>query len=130
MSSRGGPASAAARRGLLRGLVVLVHIVLLSGALGGLLGELRLLLGAAGLLGLELRGDGGVVLGAQVDLFGGAGAFAVGLELVLPLEGLDLLNRHFKLVGDPCVSAALADPPADLIQLRTQRPATHGGRGD
>ena len=84
---------AAPGRGLLL-RVVLVAVLLLGGALGGLLGELRLFLGAAGLLGLELGGDGGVVLGAQVDLFGGAGALAVGLELVLPLEGLDLLHRH------------------------------------
>src|SRR5215213_2377521 len=46
---------------------------LLGSALGGLLGQPGLLLRAAGLFGLELRGDRGVVLGAEVDLLGGAG---------------------------------------------------------
>ncbi len=122
-----GAARALPGRGLLLAVVLLV---LVGRALGGLLGELRLFLGAPGLFGLELRGDGGIVLGAEIDLLGGAGAFAVGLELVLALEGLDLLDGHLELVSDPGVGAALTDPPANLIQLRTQRPATHGGRGD
>src|ERR1044072_1988636 len=47
-------AGAATGRALLLSLV-LVPVLLLGGALGRLLGELRLFLGAAGLLGLELR---------------------------------------------------------------------------
>ena len=57
-------------------------------------------------------------------------ALAVGLELVLALERLDLLDGHLELVRDPGVGAALAHPPANLIQLGTQRPAAHGGAGD
>src|SRR3954447_4350358 len=54
---------------------------------GGLLGRPGLLCGAALRLRLELGGDGGVVLRAEVDLVGGgAGLVAVGLQAVLALE--------------------------------------------
>ena len=42
------------------------------------------------------------------------------LESLLTLEGLDLLNGHLELVGDPGVGSALADPGADAVQLRSQ----------
>ena len=85
-----------------------------------------LLLGAALGLLLELGGDRGVVLGAEVDLLGGgAGSLAVGLQILLALERLDLLDGDVELVRDPGVGATLSHPPADLVKLRTQGPATH-----
>ena len=94
-------------------------------------GLARLLLGPAGVLLLaplglllERRGDRGVVLGAEIDLLGGRLA-AVGLEILLALEGLDLLHRDLELVRDPRVGATLSHPPSNLIKLRTQGPATH-----
>src|SRR4051794_9841339 len=72
--ARAAAAARATAGGGLLLLRILVGVVLLGSAFGGLLGELRLLLGAPGLLRLELRGDGGVVLGAEIDLLGGAGA--------------------------------------------------------
>ena len=130
-----GRGLAASRRALVTAALVFVIAfgrlrVLLGGALGGLLGQLGLLLGPARGLGLELGGDRGVVFGAEVDLLDRlAGALAIGLELVLALEGLDLLHGHFELVGDPRVDSALPDPPADLVELGAQRSTTHGGRG-
>ena len=126
-------AAAGARPGALRlrRLLVLGGL-LLGGLAGGLLGGLGLLLGAADLLGLELRGDRGVVLGAEVDLVGDravGGGLAVGLQAVLALEGLDLLDGHLELVGDPGVGATLSHPPTDLVKLRTQRPAAHEQAG-
>ena len=105
--------------------------LLLGGLAGGLLGGLGLLLGAADLLRLELGGDGGVVLGAEVDLVGDGlgGAVAVGLQAVLALERLDLLDGHLELMGDPGVGATLSHPPSDLVKLRTQRPAAHEQAG-
>ena len=97
---------------------------LLGGFAGGLLG---LLLRAALGLFLELGGDRRVVLGAQVDLFerGAARLRPVGLELLLALEGLDLLDGDVELVRDPGVCTTLSHPPTDLVKLRTQGPATH-----
>ena len=81
--------------------------------------------------GLELGGDLRVVFRAQVDLFrSGAVLFDVGLEALLALEGLDLLDGHFQLVRDPRVGATLSHPPADLVKLRTQGPAAHRRAGD
>jgi len=80
------------------------------------------LLGALRLGRLELGGDERVVLGAQIDFVveveadAGIG-FAVGLEALLALEGLDLLNRDLELVRDPRVRAALAYPGPDPVQL-------------
>src|SRR4051794_19775642 len=129
------PAAAAAARaaagsGLLVALLGGLGLgVLVGGALGRLLGEPCLLLRAAGLLGLELGGDRRVVLGAEVDLLEGLGRITVRLQVVLALEGLDLLHGDLELMGDPGVRAALPDPPTNLVELRAQRAATHGGRG-
>ena len=49
-----------------------------------------------------------------------AGGVSVGLQVVLALEGLDLLDGHFELVGDPGVRTSLSHPAADLVKLRTQ----------
>ena len=57
------------------------------------------------------------------------GAVPVGLQAVLALEGLDLLDGHLKLMGDPCVGATLSHPPTDLVKLGTQGPATHERAG-
>jgi len=87
------------------------------GAARGLLGGLDLQLGPERLGCLELGGDERVVLRAQVDLVVEILArrlAALGLggrEIVVELEGLDLLDRRFELVGDPGVGAALADQP-------------------
>ena len=54
---------------------------------------------------------------------------AVGLQAVLALERLDLLDGHLELVGDPGVGATLSHPPTDLVKLRTQRPAAHEQAG-
>ena len=128
-------------------VVVIAFVVLLGlraarGLLGGagllglalLLGQ-ALLLGAARGLGLELGGDDGVVLGAQVDLLVGvsvAGLAALGgrLELLLALERDDLLDRNLELMGDPGVGAALAHPRADLIELGAERPTGHRTAGE
>ena len=120
------------RFGLRRLGLLLLRRLGLGGLARGLLGGLRLLLGAADLLGLELGGDRLVVGGAQVDLLGAGalgGGLAVGLQAVLALEGLDLLDGHLELVGDPRVGATLSHPPADLVKLRTQRPAAHEQAG-
>jgi hypothetical protein len=132
LASTAACAGARAARRLGRGLLFLLGCRLLLGGLARcLLGGTGLLLGAALLLGLELGGDRGVVLGAQVDLVGGGvgGAVAVGLQAVLALERLDLLHRHLELVGDPGVGPTLSHPPSDLVKLRTQRPAAHQQAG-
>ena len=99
---RRAPAAAAAARARLVAVLVLRVVLVGGGRLGlglrgGLLGGFGLLLGAAGLLGLELGGDQRVVLGAQVDLVvevdGAVRLRLVGLELVLALERGDLLRR-------------------------------------
>ena len=65
----GAPAAApAAARRPARVLVLVLDLGALGGAARLLLGPACLLLGARGLGGLELGGDQGVVLGAQVDL--------------------------------------------------------------
>ena len=73
-------------------------------------------------LGRKLGGDQSLVLGSEIDLVvevdGRAGlGVAVGLERLLPLERLDLLNGHLELVGDPCVRASLTHPGTDSVQL-------------
>src|SRR5215204_4015297 len=138
----GGALAAAAARprgGVLRRLLLLLLLLLLLfgglllGRLArGLLGGLRLLLRAAHLLRLELGGDRLVVGRAQVDLVGGravGGPVAVGLEPVLALERLDLLDRDFELMSDPRVGATLSHPSTDLVKLRAQRPAAHEQAG-
>src|SRR4051794_15874175 len=83
------PAPAAARAARARGRLVLLGLagvlVLVLGLIGGGLGR------RGG--GLELGGDQGVVLGAEVDLLVALVAVRAALEVVLALEGLDLLNR-------------------------------------
>ena len=54
---------------------------------------------------------------------------AVGLQAVLALERLDLLDGDLELVGDPRVGATLSHPSTDLVKLRTQRPAAHEQAG-
>jgi hypothetical protein len=128
------PAAAAAAALLARVLILVLVVVVLVvvaglGSLSGLGGATRLLLGAGGLGGLELGRDEGVVLGAQVDLVvevaaagaGGQRAVAVAVrdEVVLLLERLDLLDGDFELMSDPGVGAPLADPAADLVEVRS-----------
>ena len=73
-------------------------------------------------LGCELGGDQSLILGPEIDLVvevdarAGLG-FAVGLEALLALERLDLLDRHLELVGDPRVRAPLTYPGSDSVQL-------------
>src|SRR5919198_115471 len=121
-------ASAATPTPALLGLLALLALVGLLGLLGL---AARLLLGARGLGGLELGGDQRVVLGPQVDLVvevrprrnaGRKRALAVllGGEVELPLERLDLLDGDLELVRDPRVGAALADPTANLVEVRSQ----------
>src|SRR4051812_35656504 len=118
-------AAAAAALGTV--LVLVLVLVLVALVLGGLL----VLLGAAGGLGLELGGDQRVVLRAQIDLVvevdphRGAVAVALGGELVLALERLDLLDRHLELVRDPRVRPALANPGADLVEVGAERSSGH-----
>ena len=88
---------------------------------------------ALGLGSLELGRDQRVVLRPQVDLIVevqlARDAFrlvAVPGKAVLTLEGLDLLDTDFELVGDPSVCASLAGPSANLIELWTERSAGHG----
>src|SRR3954469_2502610 len=87
-------------------------------------------LGAARGLGLELGGDQRVVLGAQVDLVvevdpGRVAGLAVRQQVVLLLERLDLLDGDLELVSDPGVRAALSDPRANLVEMRTERSSGH-----
>jgi hypothetical protein len=111
----GGRAAAAAAPAL--GL--LLRLVLVLGLGLRLRGLLRL-------GGVELGGDERVVLRAQVDLVvevragGSLAVLALGLQVLLALERLDLLHRHLQLVGDPRVGPPLADPTADLVQVRAQ----------
>src|SRR5215207_8409407 len=121
-----------ARAGRLRRLLLVFGGLLLGGLARGLLGGLCLLLRAAHLLRVELGGDRLVVGRAQVDLVGGravGGPVAVGLEPVLALERLDLLDRDFELMSDPRVGATLSHPSTDLVKLRAQRPAAHEQAG-
>ena len=107
------------------GRVAVLVVVGVTVGLGGLG-----LLGLAGGLGLELGGDQRVVLGAQVDLVvevgaGGLRSLTVGEQIVLLLEGFDLLDGDLQLVSDPRVGATLAHPGADLVQMRTERSSGH-----
>ena len=78
----------------------------------------------------EFGSDLRVVFRAQVHLLDSRAIFvSVGLEALLALEGLDLLDRHFQLMRDPRVGATLSHPPADLVKLRTQGPAAHRRAG-
>ena len=79
----------------------------------------------------EFGSDLRVVFRAQIDLLdSGAVLLGVGLEALLALEGLDLLDGDFQLVRDPRIGATLSHPPADLVKLRTQGPAAHRRAGD
>ena len=111
------PGAAAASASASGGRTVLVRLV----------GLLAVVLGLGLRLGLELGRDEGIVLGAQVDLVveieAGAdrrlGRLAL-RKIVLALELLDLLDGHLQLMSDPGVGAPLADPAADLVEMRTQ----------
>ena len=120
------------RRGAGFGRVLVVVLGLAGlGAARVLLGLQALLLGPARLGGLELGGDERVVFGAQVDLVVEVDLRSVavvglgGRQVVVALEGLDLLDGRLELVGDPGVGAALADPAADLIEMWAQRASSH-----
>ena len=105
--------------------------LLFRGLARGLFGGTRLFFGLARGFGFELGGDLRVVFRAQVHLFGGGAVlFEVGLEALLALEGLDLLDGDFQLVRNPRIGATLSHPPADLVKLRTQGPAAHRRAGD
>ena len=96
---------------------------------------LVLVVGLLGSRGVELGGDQRVVLGAQVDVIvvdrgGGAVGLVAAFELLVALEGLDLLHCHFELMGDPRVGPPLADPGADAVELGSERSACHIGSGD
>src|SRR4029078_458419 len=56
---------------------------------------------------------------------GAEGVLAAGLQALLALECLDLLDGDLELMGDPGVRTPLAHPPADLVKLRTQGPSAH-----
>jgi carbon storage regulator len=112
--------------------VIVVGVVARLGAPCLLFGLQALLFGLArGLGGLDLGRDERVVLGAQVDLVvevdaGSITVLGVGRQqLVLALEGLDLLDRRLELMGDPGVGTALADPAADLVEVWAQRATCH-----
>ena len=81
--------------------------------------------------GVKLSGNQRVVLGSQVDVLvilghgGGTIGVVPGVELLLALEGLDLLNGDLELVSDPRVGPPLTDPGADAVQLRSERSACH-----
>ena len=103
----------------------------LGGLACGLFGGASFFFGLAGGFRFELGGDLRVVFRAQIDLLdGGAVLLEVGLQALLALEGLDLLDGDFQLVRDPRVGATLSHPPADLVKLRTQGPAAHRRAGD
>ena len=119
-----------------------------ASAAGAAVGPLAGILGVLGVVGvlvtgcdrllfglrLDLGGDQGVVLGPEVGLlfddvrgqhlFGALRRLA-GHQPVLALELADVTHRHVELVGDPRVRAPLANPAADLVELRLQRPARH-----
>src|SRR4051812_6921283 len=110
-------------------LVVLVglRVVLVLAGLGGG----RSGLGRLGLLGLQLGGDEGVVLGAKVDLVVEIDDRSRGLALALrgefvpAFERLDLLYGHLKLVGDPGIRSALPNPATNLVEMWTERASSH-----
>jgi hypothetical protein len=83
------------------------------------------MVGALGLGRLELGRDQRVILGTQINLIVKVGCghralkLVIGDESLLLLEGLDLLDRDLQLMGDPRIGAALPDPGADLIELRS-----------
>ena len=133
------PAATACRR--LRLVLISLGLILLHaplGPFGALALRRRLGLGAFA-LGLqrgrlELCGDQGVVLGAEIDLIVEVARARTrrGLlasQVVLALELLDLLHGDFELVGDPSVGTTLAYPGADLVELWTERLAWHGRSG-
>ncbi len=96
-----------------------------------LFGGTGLFFGFASGFGFQLRGDLRIVFRAQIDLFGAVAVFfEIGLEALLALEGLDLLDGDFQLVRYPRIGATLSHPPADLVKLRTQGPAAHRRAGD
>ena len=102
------PASAPARRAF----VVIVGLVVVF---------VRLL----GFGRVQFGGDQGVVLGAEIDLvvvideIAGAFGLGPGLEALLALEGLDLLDGDLELVRDPRVRPPLTHPGADSVQFRS-----------
>ena len=91
-------ATASAASGLLAPVALVVVLVLV------------LVLVLVVILGL-LRG-GGIKLGGDQRVI-----FVAGFELLVALEGLDLLHCHFELMGDPRVGPPLADPCANTVEL-------------
>src|SRR5438093_1284027 len=64
-------------------------------------------------------------VGLDHDLDLPLAGLAVWHEPVLAFERLDLLDGDLQLVRDPRVGAALADPGADLAQVRSKRSSGH-----
>src|SRR4051794_11893162 len=117
--------------GLARGFLGRAGLLFGGLARGLFFGLARLFLRLAGGFLLEFCGDLRVVFRAQIDLLDRPVALVgVGLEPLLALERLDLLDGHFQLVRDPRIGATLSHPPADLVKLRTQGPAAHRRAGD
>jgi hypothetical protein len=95
---------------------------------GGLVALVVVLLGLGALRrsGVELGGDQRVVLGAQIDFAveigcGPSGVgFICGLELLVALERLDLLDGDLQLMSDPRVRASLTDPRAYTVEFRSE----------
>src|SRR5437763_1536032 len=78
---------------------------------------------------LRTRRRGGfrtqVDLVVEVRTDGNVSRVTVGREVVLTLEGLDLLHGDLELMGDPGVGATLANPSANLVEVRAQRASCH-----
>ena len=79
----------------------------------------------------ELGGDQRIVLGTEVDLLlvvsglRPLGRLLVAHQVVLALELFDVAHAHVELMRDPGIGPALADPGANLVEVRPQRSAGH-----
>ena len=100
------------------------RLVVVAGVLVG-----RALLGSSSSSGsvrlVQLGLDLGLDLVAQVDV--GRRLLALGVEAVAAAEVAQLRGGDLELVGDPGVGPPLADPGADLVELRLQRLRAIGG---
>ena len=70
---------------------------------------------AAGAVGAEIQL---LVDGSPDEALVAVSGGVVGNQFVLALERADVPDGHVQLVGDPGVGAPLADPGANLIELR------------